>query len=133
MKAEAADYWQRAVQALLTAEGLIESDPDAAASRAYYAAFYAVSALFALQQQEFVKHTAVERAVHRDLVRPGHWPVEVGAAYSWLASLRNTGDYGGGNHVELEDARVATDRARLILEAVRTAPEFRDGLGSTVD
>jgi uncharacterized protein (UPF0332 family) len=128
LKAEATDYWQRAVQALQTAEGLIESDPDAAASRAYYAAFYAVSALFALQQQVFVKHTAVERAVHRDLVRPGHWPVEAGASYSWLASLRNTGDYGGGDHVEPEDARLAADRARLILETVRGAPEFRDFL-----
>ena len=120
MTPEVSDYWQRAVQALRTAEALVESDPDASASRAYYAAFHGISALFALQQQTFTKHTAVESAVHRDLVKPGRWPVEVGAAFSWLANLRYTGDYGGQEHVLPEDARVAVERARLILERVRS-------------
>ena len=124
MTPEVSDYWQRAVQALRTAEALVESDPDASASRAYYAAFHGISALFALQQQTFTKHTAVESAVHRDLVKPGLWPVEVGAAFSWLANLRYTGDYGGQEHVLPEDARLAVERARLILERVRdTASE----------
>ena len=120
MTPEVSDYWQRAVQALRTAEALVESDPDASASRAYYAAFHGISAFFALRQQTFTKHTAVESAVHRDLVKPGLWPVEVGAAFSWLASLRYTGDYGGQEHVLPEDARVAVERARLILETVRS-------------
>lgn len=120
MTPEVSDHWQRAVQALRTAEVLVESDPDASASRAYYAAFHGASAFFALQQQTFTKHTAVESAVHRDLVKPGLWPVEVGAAFSWLANLRYTGDYGGQEHVLPEDARVAVERARLILETVRS-------------
>ena len=120
MTPEVSDFWQRAVQALRTAEALIESDPDASASRAYYAAFHGISACFALQQQTFTKHTAVERAVHRDLVKPGIWSVEVGAAFSWLVNLRYTGDYGGQEHVHPEDARGAVERARLILETVRS-------------
>jgi uncharacterized protein (UPF0332 family) len=44
---EVADYWARAIQALQTAESLVDRDPDASSSRAYYAAFYAVSALLA--------------------------------------------------------------------------------------
>ncbi|HYN21903.1 MAG TPA: HEPN domain-containing protein [Thermoanaerobaculia bacterium] len=124
MNPEIVDLWKRALQALQTSESLVESDPDAASSRAYYASFYAVSALLALQGQGFTKHTAVERAVHRDLVKPGLWPVEVGSAFSWLANLRYTGDYGGQQHVLPEDARLAVERARLILETVRrTAPE----------
>lgn len=124
MKTEVADFWQRAVQALRTSEALAGSDPDAAASRAYYAAFYAISALFAFQGQSFTKHTAVERSVHRDLVKPGTLPVEVGAAFSWLSNLRHTGDYGGQDHVLPEDAALAVARARLILESVRSnAPE----------
>jgi uncharacterized protein (UPF0332 family) len=103
---------------------LVESDPDASASRAYYAAFYAVSALFAFQEQSFKKHTALERAVHRDLVKPGLWPVEAGAAFSWLANARHTGDYGGREHVLPADAKVAVERASLVLETVRTtAPD----------
>ena len=42
MNEEVADLWTRARRALQTGESLIESDPDAAASRAYYAAFNAV-------------------------------------------------------------------------------------------
>lgn len=43
----AADLWRRAEEALRTAEADLAVNFDAAASRAYYAAFYAVSALFA--------------------------------------------------------------------------------------
>jgi uncharacterized protein len=124
MSPEVLDYWARAVQALRTAEALVDRDPDASSSRAYYAAFYAVSALLAFEQRSLSKHTAVERAVHRDLVKPGIWSVEQGAAFSWLANLRYTADYGGGEHVQSEDARLAVEKARLILQAVRdAAPE----------
>jgi uncharacterized protein (UPF0332 family) len=124
LTSEISDLWLRAVQALRTAESLVESDPDASASRAYYAAFYAVSAFFVFQQQGFSKHTAIERAVHRDLIKPGVWPVEIGTAFSWLANVRHTGDYGGVAHVLPEEATTAVGKARLILETVRsTAPE----------
>jgi uncharacterized protein (UPF0332 family) len=117
---EVQDEWSRALRALRTAQALVGEDPDAAASRAYYAAFHAVSALLALQGQSFRKHTAVERAVHRDLVKTGRWPPEVGAAFSWLANLRYTGDYGGETHVQTSEALEAVEKATLILEAVRT-------------
>ncbi len=65
---EAADLWARALQALHTANSTAATDPDAAASRAYYAAFYAVSAMLALEGKTFSRHSALEVAVHRDLV-----------------------------------------------------------------
>jgi len=68
---EIQELWQRALQAVQTAEDLVDRDPDASSSSAYYAAFYAVSALLALDGQSYSKHTAVERAVHRDYVRTG--------------------------------------------------------------
>ncbi len=37
---QARDYWERALQAVKTAKQLKSEDPDAAANRAYYAAFY---------------------------------------------------------------------------------------------
>jgi uncharacterized protein (UPF0332 family) len=121
---EVEDLWSRALRALQTAELLAEEDPDASASRSYYAAFYAVSALFAFNQLTFSKHTGLERAVHRDLVKTGLWSVEVGAAFSWLATLRSTGDYGGEEHVQPAEACSAAEKARLVLQAVReAAPE----------
>ena len=130
MTPEVTDLWKRALQAIRTAEMLVEEDPDASASRSYYAAFYAVSALLAFDQRSFAKHTDVERAVHRDLVKPGTWPVEVGAAFSWLVTLRSTGDYGGEMHVGPEEARIAVDKALLVLRAARSsAPELLPDVG----
>ena len=60
--------WERANRTLDSAMKLATSDPDSAASRAYYAAFHAVTALFALREKTFIKHSALRAAVHRDLV-----------------------------------------------------------------
>ena len=73
-----ADYprieWDRARDALRDAHLLLSNGGfDGAASRAYYAAFHAVTALFALEGRIFAKHSALEAAVHRDLVKPGRW------------------------------------------------------------
>jgi uncharacterized protein (UPF0332 family) len=121
--------WNRALRSYKTASNLIVEDPDASASRAYYAAFYAVSALFALQGKTFKRHRAVEAAVHRNLVNAGTWPVELGATFSWLVRMRNTGDYGRGIHVSADEAKEAVEKADRILKAVRDAsPEaFSEG------
>jgi uncharacterized protein (UPF0332 family) len=115
---ESRDLWERARDSLRAAEALLPISADAAASRAYYAAFFAVSALFALEGRTFRRHSAVEAAVHRDLVRTGRWPAERGATYARLFELRQTGDYGVGEHVTPADARQAAEAARDILAAV---------------
>ena len=125
MNPEAADFWARALQALRTAAGTASADPDAAASRAYYAAFYAVSALFALEERTFSRHSALEAAVHRDLVKAHRWPTELGEDYAFLLRLRTTGDYGGDLHVAEEEAQAAIQATHRILCAVQTArPEL---------
>jgi len=130
MNVEAADFWSRARQALRTAKTLVHADPDAAASRAYYAAFYAVSALFALEERTFTKHSALRTALHRDLIKAGRWLVERGEDYSLLLKLRDTGDYGGGLHVSSEEATDAIEAAHRILDAVQdTSPEPFPPLG----
>ncbi len=114
----ATTLWDRATKALKGAEQLLEIDPNGVASRAYYAAFHAVSALFALESVSFNKHKAVEAAVHRDLVLAGRWTKELGADYSYLHRLRNTGDYGGQTHVSISDATQSIECAKRILKAV---------------
>ncbi len=121
MNEEAIGFWNRALKTSQSAKSLSLSDPDSSASRSYYAAFYAVSALFALQGRTFSKHSAVESAVHRDLVRPGDWPKELGAAYSSLLALRATGDYGVLEHVSESQAEEAIQAVRCILRAVHEA------------
>jgi uncharacterized protein (UPF0332 family) len=124
MTPEVLDLWQRALRALKTAGLLVQEDPDASASRSYYAAFYGVAALLVLEGQAPAKHSGVEAAVHRDLVKPGRWPLDLGAAYTWLAGLRSTADYGGGLHVRPEESQEALDKATRLVQAVRTiSPE----------
>lgn len=114
------DCFTRAMNALQAAELLSDSFPDDAASRAYYAAFHAVSAAFACAGRTFRKHSAVRAAVHRDLVASGDWDAARGEAYDFLWSLRDTGDYGGGLHVTSEEAGKAVEAAREIIEAVKS-------------
>jgi uncharacterized protein (UPF0332 family) len=118
MNTEALDLWGRAKKALSAADILVHEDSDSSASRAYYAAFHAVSAYFILDDKTFSKHSALESAIHKDLVKPGLWPMDMGTNYSWLAAVRSTGDYGGGIHVSEHDAAMAVVKARQILEFV---------------
>lgn len=118
MSREANELWERATRALTTAERLVSSDADAAASRAYYAAFFAVSAFFSTENRDFAKHSALEAAVHRDLVKSGRWPRERGADFSFVRAARSTGDYGIADHVSAEMARDTVAAARRILQSV---------------
>jgi uncharacterized protein (UPF0332 family) len=48
MREFARSEWQRARRIIKTAAALTQSDPESAASRAFYAAFHGLTALFAL-------------------------------------------------------------------------------------
>ncbi len=121
MKKEAVERWSRAIVSIQSAKLLLATDPDASASRAYYSAFYAVSALFVLQGKSYSKHSAVETAVHRDLVKPGIWPGNLGSDYSSLLATRITGDYDMSEHVSANQAKKAIQSAQRILLAVHEA------------
>jgi uncharacterized protein (UPF0332 family) len=87
--------------------------------------FYAVSALFVFEGKTFSKHSAVESAVPRDLVKSGRWSAERGKDYAHLFELRSTGDYGGALHVSDKEATEAVEAARRILQTVQDAnPDF---------
>jgi uncharacterized protein (UPF0332 family) len=117
----AVGLWERALDSIRVARISLPISPDAAASRAYYAGFYAVSAHFALAGRSFRKHSALEAAVHRDLVKGGGWPADFGAKYSALVELRTVGDYGDLEHVPAADAQKAIDAAAGILQAIYQA------------
>ncbi len=119
MNREVGDLWQRSMVALCSAERLLPDDPDGAASRAYYSAFYAISALLATKEMEFKKHSAVERTLHKELIKTGILPVECGEAYSFLREMRSIGDYGGGKHVLPNNAEDAVNFAKRIVDEIQ--------------
>ena len=126
MKEFVATEWDRARTALRTARQLCPSDPDSAASRAYYAAFHALTALFALRGEVFKKHSALRAALHRDLVKTGVLDRERGRDFDFLMDLRETGDYGGGMRVSPDSAESAAAKAEaFVLAVAELHPELR--------
>ena len=117
---------ERAEQSLEAARDLAAGGYyDIAASRAYYAAFYAATAVLLCEGLAFRKHSGVIAAVHQHLVKPGRLDQRHGKALNLLFELRGVGDYGVTVHVsELEAAqaiRVATDFLDAVEPLLRAA------------
>jgi len=114
----AADFWKRAGEWLVSARTEEAINPDASASCSYYAAMYALSALFTLEGKVFTSHDGIEVVLHRDFIKPGLLPREIGEHFKKLRNLRKIGNYGCEDHVSREDARRAIELARALIEAV---------------
>ena len=101
---EISAYLDRAERSLQAARELATGGfYDFAASRAYYAAFYAASALLLREGMEFSKHSGVIAAIHRYFVKTGKLAKEHGKALNWLFEVRGVGDYGGIAHVSRQE------------------------------
>ena len=125
MKEFIRSQWTKAMRSLAAAEATLDTDPDSAASRAYYAAFHGVTAVLSARGMEFTKHTAVRAALHRDLIQSGALSVDLGRDYDFLLDLRETADYGGVAEASLASAAKAIEKARTILAAL--LPLLPDG------
>lgn len=100
MKADAevatiAKYWmEKAREALASAKSELSAGRRTfAMNRAYYACFYAASAILLKRHRRFSKHSGVRSALHQHLVKPGHMSVDLGKIYDRLFENRQEGDY----------------------------------------
>ncbi len=91
---------------------------DFAGSRAYYAAFYAATALLLTEGIGFSKHSGVISSIHKRFVRTEKLSKEQGKNLNWLFELRSIGDYGGIVHVSEEQAEKAICFAENFLKGV---------------
>jgi uncharacterized protein (UPF0332 family) len=88
-------WFERAHDALASAHSEAAAQRfNFAVNRAYYACFYAASALLLSEGQKFVKHAGVRSALHRHLVKPGRIGTEWGDFYDLLLESRGEADYG---------------------------------------
>ena len=114
----------RALQSLEAAQELSSGAYyDFAASRAYYAAFYAATALLLSKELTFSKHGGVVASIHRDFVKTGRLDVRQGRNLNWLFELRSIGDYGGLAHVTEPEAKQAIRAASEFLKAIQVLLE----------
>ncbi len=110
----------RSAESLQAARLMLEQGYyDYAASRAYYAAFYAATALVLKEGLDFRKHSGVIAAVHQRFVKAGRLDTDIGKNLNWLFELRSIGDYGETRHVPEEDAAKAIEAAESFCRAVR--------------
>jgi len=115
---EVAAYVERARKSLEASKGLRKDGyQDFAASRAYYAAFYAASALVVSDGLDSSKHSGVIAIIHRDFVRTGKLDKEHGKNLNWLFELRSVGDYGIVMHVTESDCAQAIEIAEKFIQA----------------
>ncbi len=117
---EIAANLQRADMSLQAARDMIEKGYfDIAASRAYYAAFYAASALLLKENIDTSKHSGVIASIHRLFVKAGRLNKEQGKNLNWLFELRGVGDYGVSEHVSSGEAYRAVKVAEEFLASAR--------------
>ncbi|HLF73888.1 MAG TPA: HEPN domain-containing protein [Anaerolineales bacterium] len=117
---EIASNLERAETNLKAARDLLERDYyDIAASRAYYSAFHAASALLLNADMDTSKHSGVIALIHQHFVKTGQLAQEQGRNLNWLFELRNVGDYGVSIHVASEDADRAVQVAERFLESAK--------------
>jgi uncharacterized protein (UPF0332 family) len=119
MTEEAGKYLERARTALAAAQQNIQIDASTAANRAYYSAFYAITALLVFERGKSLKrHSAVEAAVFRDFVNTGRWPQDLGNKFRELGRLRTTADYDVMQSITVQRSQQAVADAEAILSAI---------------
>ena len=117
---EIAAHLERAMQSIQAARQLTSGGyNDFAASRAYYAAFYAATAVLLSEGLDLSKHSAVIASIHQRFVKTGRLDIEHGKALNWLFELRGVGDYGGTAHVSRQEVEQAIEAAEKFLEAIK--------------
>lgn len=92
---------------------------DFAASRAYYAMFYAIEGLLLSRNLSFSKHSAVISAFGKEFIKTGLLDLRFHRSIMNAFDLRNSGDYGSMHAVSEENAQEIIDDAGALLEAVQ--------------
>lgn len=120
MKDEVEAMLALAEEKLRAAELLLEGGAWAdAASRAYYAAFHAVSAALLSRGQAYSSHAQVLGSFNKTFVHPGTVPKEFTTFLTRLFEDRQTGDYDVLPGLTETEARQDAADARRIVDAVR--------------
>ncbi|MEL6355227.1 MAG: HEPN domain-containing protein [Cyanobacteria bacterium J06627_28] len=108
---------KRAENSLQAAEALHKSGLwDDSASRSYYAAFHAASALLLSENLRYGSHAGVLRAVSLNFVQTDLMAKEYGQNLNLLARLRHIGDYGEVARVTDQQSKQAVTMAKAFIE-----------------
>lgn len=121
---QAVRFWlEKAAKALEAAETeLREGRHDFAVNRAYYACFYAASAVLLERGKKFKKHAGVRSALHEHLVKTGLVSPHVGEFYDRLFAQRMQADYVEFAQFDESGVRAVVDQANEFVAAMQRLP-----------
>lgn len=127
MSEEARELLSDARRNAAVAADLVERDDaiDIAASRAYYAMFYAAEAALLSLGLSFSSHSAVVSAFGREFAKTERLPRELHGHLRRAFDLRQSADYGPGLSVAEAAARRAVANAEQFIAAIE---EYLEGL-----
>lgn len=95
---------ERAYETLDEAEIMFDAGRiNAYVNRLYYACFYAVSALLLTKGLTSSKHSYLRSLLHRDFIKTGAIPADLGEHFDLLFNSRQKGDYSDFVTFEAED------------------------------
>ena len=104
---------------LVTARRDLDAEaPRHAVSRAYYAAFHAVSAALVVVDAPAKSHKGTHSQFYREFVRAGRLPASDGQVLAALFQLRQDADYDVGQIVSAEQAEQAVRDAAALVDRV---------------
>ena len=131
MTDEVMRYLNKADHALVVAQDLLEQEhaPDAA-SKIYYAMFYAAKALLTAEGIDVVKYSAVESAFGYHFAKPGRIDAKYHKMLMNARKIREIADYDIDEEIvepvaslKLEEGREFIDAIKGMLNVIRLASE----------
>jgi uncharacterized protein (UPF0332 family) len=91
---------------------------SSACNRAYYAVFYAASALLYSKGKSYGKHSAVIAAFRQYFIKTGEFDKKWSNVYEYIMSSRHTGDYELFDTLEKEQVVDVVEQAQSFVEEV---------------
>ena len=94
LKTQLTNMIDKSIRSIKSAErSIAEGDYDFAASRSYYAAFYAIEAIILTQNLTFSRHGNVIGSFNKNFIKNGTFPKEFSKIISRLFRERQIADY----------------------------------------
>ena len=113
-------YMQNAQEMLDVAkENLDNNRINSACNRAYYAVFYAASALLFSKGKSYGKHSAVLAAFRQYFIKTGEFDKKWSDDYEFIMDNRHTADYDLYDAIDREDAVLVMAKAQEFVEEVK--------------
>ncbi|MCL2697542.1 MAG: HEPN domain-containing protein [Oscillospiraceae bacterium] len=98
---------------------------NAAINRAYYSIFHAMRAVFALDNKDYSKHSAVISFFNKEYILTEQFDRNFGKIIRMAGALRNASDYEDYQQIDREEAEEIIEKADNFYQAVKLHVEQR--------